>query len=91
MDVLITTIPLQEFIVDVHSAFVVAIMEGTVSDSQISFQILTVRILSVTLQQGESGNEVTFLEEVLGFRELGSVLHFLLDSCGWRLLLTLDC
>lgn len=43
---------------------VVTVVEGAVSDAKISFQIMSVRVLSIALKDCKCCNKVTLLQEV---------------------------
>lgn len=54
-------------------------MEGTVSDSEISLKIVSVRVFLVTLEDGKSSNKISLFEEV---SHIWKFIFFLLLMLG---------
>ena len=90
VDVLVVALFLHNLVIDFHSAFIVSIMERTVSNAHESLNVLTSRVLPFALQEGKSSHEISLIQEVFGFRDLLLVHFLLLNGSRWRLLLALD-
>ncbi len=55
---------------------VVAIVEGAVRNAHVGFQVVSVRVLAVTVKQSQRSDEVPFLEEVRRIRQFEFLLKW---------------
>ncbi len=53
VDVAVVVRPLHQLVVDVHRLLVVTVVEGAVSDAEIRFQIMPVRVFAVTFEKSK--------------------------------------
>ena len=51
MDVPIVVVAFHQLIVNINGTLVITIVEGTVSNSKVGFQIMSVGVLSVTFEK----------------------------------------
>jgi len=90
MQISIVIVSLHQLVINIHSTFVVTIMESAVCNAHVSSRIMSMGVLAVTFQDCQGSNKVTLLQEVGNIWQFQLSLLFLLYLLGQGLSLSFD-